>query len=392
LLKPYRVLDVRILVLSTTDIVKAAHSRPHQMVSHLSRKHSIDVLCTNAWWLSKKGAPLYFHEYNHNVGIEYFGDTETGPLHQEWSAASSFRRRFYERLDGYDVVVDFDSLIAGYSAAKAARRCGLPFVFDIDDDLPSMIRGSSNVPFLLRRVASLVSQRYTRRLCKQADKVTVTLESLAAKCGIGEGEAEIIPNGVDTELFKPIMSDMRKRLGIDNEFVLGYVGVLREWVDLSIVFDAIRTLDNVKLLIVGEEGFLAENIALAEKLGVENRVLFAGTVPYERVPDYISAMDACIIPFREYSVSHEAAPLKLFEYMACAKPVISSRIKGVMSLAGRRVEYYSDAGDLRALILEFAAKKDIGGQGISNREWVEKNFGWLEICNRFEKLLVRLAN
>ena len=383
---------MKILVLSTTDIVKAAHSRPHQMVSHLSRKHSIDVLCTNAWWLSKKGAPLYFHEYNHNVRVEYFRNREIGPLSQEWRAASGFRRRFDQRLDGYDVIVDFDSLIVGNSATKSAKRCGLPFVFDIDDDLPSMIRTSDNVPFLLRRVAGLVSQRYLRQLCKQSDEVTATLGSLATICGVGEGEVEVIPNGVDTELFKPRMSVMRKRLGIDNEFVLGYVGVLREWVDLSIVFDAIRTLDNVKLIIVGEEGLLAENIGLAEKLGVKDKVIFVGTVQYERVPDFVSAMDACLIPFRKYEVTHEAVPLKLFEYLACAKPVISSRIKGVMSLAGRRVEYYSDASDLKALILEFVAKRDIGGQGISNREWVEKNFGWIEICNRFEELLVRLAS
>ena len=93
--------------------------------------------------------------------------------------------------------------------------------------------------------------------------------------------------------------------------------------DFKPVYEALKHFEDVRLLIVGEEGLLKENIKLAEAYGVAEKVLFTGTVPYASVPEYISAMDCCLIPFNQSKVSQNSVPLKLFEYMACEKPVLS---------------------------------------------------------------------
>jgi len=59
--------------------------------------------------------------------------------------------------------------------------------------------------------------------------------------------------------------------------------VLREWVDFSPVFTALKDLKDVKMVIVGKEGYYEENKKLAKEHGVEDQVTFVGMVPYKDV-------------------------------------------------------------------------------------------------------------
>lgn len=381
---------MRILVLSTTDIVKAAHSRPHQIVTHLSAKHKLEVFCANAWWLTRNGKQLYHHTYNQNVNIGFFSKENENPIRQERLAASRFERDSAVASTGYDLILDFDSLIVGRSALRFAKRNRIPFVFDLDDDLPAMIRGSPNVPLPLRALAGAVARKYARRLCRDADRVIVTLPSLGEDFGVSSNKLSVIPNGVDTEMFARKPSHVRGIIGLKNEFVIGYVGVLREWVDFSPVFAALRILKGVKLLIVGDEGALDRNKRLAADARVADNVLFVGAVPYEEVPEYISAMDACIIPFRLSNVTHRAVPLKLFEYIACEKPVFSSALKGVRELAGSRLTYYTDPTSLADGIDKMRKLND-HPELASNRDWVMREYSWPRLCGVFDEVVAGLA-
>ena len=165
------------------------------------------------------------------------------------------------------------------------------------------------------------------------------------------------------------------------------MGVLREWVDFKPVYEALKHFEDVRLLIVGEEGLLKENIKLAEAYGVAEKVLFTGTVPYASVPEYISAMDCCLIPFNQSKVSQNSVPLKLFEYMACEKPVLSTRLPGVKEIAGGRVLYAETAEEYREQIARIMSS-DGGSEHLkSNRRFVVDNYDWKSIGQRLEKIL-----
>ena len=102
----------------------------------------------------------------------------------------------------------------------------------------------------------------------------------------------MIPNGVDIGNFS-LQKNAKDELGLEG-FILGYVGVLREWVNFEPIFKILSTLNSeIKLLIVGNEGRFQENVELAKKYNISDRVIFTGTVPYSEVPRYISAMDIC---------------------------------------------------------------------------------------------------
>lgn len=219
----------------------------------------------------------------------------------------------------------------------------------------------------------------------------MTTDALMRSCNIPGNKCEVIPNGVDTALFRNY-GDTKEELGLDG-FVIGYVGVLREWVDLKPVFLALKDLDTeITMLVVGKEGRFDENVDIAKRCGVRTRVVFTGMVPYTQVPKYISAMDVCLIPFGRGAISENALPLKLFEYMACEKPVISTELPGVKRAAGDGVMYASSANDYEERISELynndGLRRDMGMAG---RRFVEEDYDWEKIVERMEKVLLAVA-
>ena len=381
---------MRILALSTTDLLKSAHSRQHQLVDFLSEKHEMTVFCLNAWWLKKEdGSPLYRHTYNKNVDIRYFSRREINPAWQEVELSARFYMHLDPALLEYDVFVNFDSLISGFTLARKLKRKGKAVVFDVDDDLPEMIRTSASVPFYLRPVGRAIGARRLVEGASDADRIVCVIDSLRNSYGLPSEKSVEIPNGVDTRLFGHIDSTPRHELDLDGVFVIGYSGVLREWVDLEPIFLALRQSEDMRLLVIGEEGFFRENVELSKRHGVESKVLFTGTVPFGELPRYISVCDACVIPFRRNEVTTNAVPLKLFEYLACEKPVISTPIYGVRRFVGDRIKYYSDSRELLTQIGHLRKEEKHRLElGIEGRRFVESNYSWNVLCQRFEDVLI----
>jgi glycosyltransferase involved in cell wall biosynthesis len=200
-------------------------------------------------------------------------------------------------------------------------------------------------------------------------------------------------------LFKKYPSnECRQKLNIPyQDFVIGYVGVLREWVDLEPVFAVVKRLSrnyrNLKLLIAGEEGGLKKNKELAKRYGISDKVIFTGTIPYEQVPRYISCMDICLIPFKLNAVSESSLPLKLFEYMACEKPVISTKIAGVVDVVQDKVLYASTEEEYRDKIVKLYEDEELRMKlGVVGRSYVKENYEWSKLASKLENVLEEVRN
>jgi len=218
-----------------------------------------------------------------------------------------FAKKVKEVLkEDFDVHLNYSTLISGYFASRWIKT-----VYDLADDLGAMIKASPQIPGLLRPFGGVLGDLMVGENIRRSERVTVTTDALMRSCNIPDNKCEVIPNGVDTTLFRNY-GDTKEELDIEG-FVIGYVGVLREWVDLKPVFLALKDLDaEITMLVVGKEGRFDENVDLAKRCGVRTRVVFTGMVPYAQVPRYISAMDVCLIPFGRGAISENALPLKLF--------------------------------------------------------------------------------
>lgn len=172
-----------------------------------------------------------------------------------------------------------------------------------------------------------------RQLCK-ADLVTCVSDELAeaiGELGVPVSRTRVIPNGVDTALFHPGVdgSAIRKRYGLEDSFVVGWVGTFNWFHGLDVLLAALRHVDlpdqRIRVLLVGsgpEEQRLKER---AKQLRVDHMICFAGAKPQTDVPRYIAAMDVAVLACGDTDTYH-FSPLKLREYLAMSRPVIAPSI------------------------------------------------------------------
>ncbi len=377
---------MKILIPSIVDLRKTAPNRLHHFIKHLSKRHEITAICINDWWKAELvDTNKYYQDFNgtlDNIEIKYITEKKVSPFKQEFL---SRRLLNLKNENGYDVIFNYNTLISGHHMAK---KLNIPMIYDLADDLPAMIGDSPQIPRFARPFGKWIGRSALKRSVKISKKVTGITKGLQESYSIPDKKFVLVPNGVDTELFRKVKSGLREELGLENYFVLGYVGVLREWVDLTPVYQAIKSFENVTLLMVGEEGMFKENKEIVKKYGIEDKVIFTGTVPYNKVPEYISAMDACLIPFKNNAISRYALPLKMFEYMACEKPVISTELPGVKAAAGNKVLYAANEKKWKEKIMELY--KDEESQrvmGRTGRKFVEENYDWETIVEKLEKIL-----
>ena len=133
-------------------------------------------------------------------------------------------------------------------------------------------------------------------------------------------------SGVSLERFSQAQS---KRANQDAGFTLFYHGSISHKRGLGTVIDAIAIgglPEGFEFVIVGEGPDRAELQQHANDLGLAKQVIFRGFVPYERIVDEIATADVCICPLPDRLEWNVSSPLKVFEYMACAKPMILTPI------------------------------------------------------------------
>lgn len=146
-------------------------------------------------------------------------------------------------------------------------------------------------------------------------------------------KVRVIPPGVDLQLFRPVdRIRARQALGFSmDDGVILYVGRIEPLKGLNILLEAISLLgDNstTRLLVVGgtlgQDNELARLKSLSLRLGIEKKVVFAGTVRQAQLPEYYGAADVFVLP--SY---YESFGLAALEAMACGLPVVVSRVGGL---------------------------------------------------------------
>ncbi len=391
---------MKILVTTIVDPQKSAPNRLLFFIKHLHKNHKIGIISVNDWWKARQtDTALYnlaFRDVLQNVQIEYFTKRKISPILQEIFSTATLGKVLKE-IDyrSFDVHLNYGALVSGYFVAKKLKSVGINTVFDIADDNPQMIRVSPQIPAILRPLGGIVGDIMFNKNIKIATKVTYVTQHLRDLYPTPPDKSEIIPNGVDTQLFKSHPSEqLKQQLGVSGHFVVGFVGVLREWVDFEPIFAAVSQLNNrysnIKVLIVGEEGGLNRVRKLANEYHILDRVIFTGTVPHTKVPDYISCMDVGVIPSKRIKMADELCPVKLFEYMACEKPVISSR---TMPMMQDKVLYAPDAEEYKKSIIELYENKELRTElGEKGRKFVEQNHNWEKLAKDIESVLLEAAS
>jgi len=231
------------------------------------------------------------------------------------------------RLNPPDAIYERYSLCAT-AGGRLARALGVPHLLEVNaplSDEEEAYRG-----LVLKRLTRTLE----RRILRGADRVFIVsagLRRFARALGVRDERVEVLPNGVDLERFHPGRdgSSVRRALGWDESFVVGFAGTLKAWHGTEILVDAFARLHaarpRARLLLVGHGPMrksLEKRLARAGLSGVAH---FTGEVTHEAVADHLAAADVLVAPYTP-SERFYFSPLKLYEYMALGKPVVASDI------------------------------------------------------------------
>jgi glycosyltransferase involved in cell wall biosynthesis len=155
----------------------------------------------------------------------------------------------------------------------------------------------------------------------------------------------------------------------------------------------VHSLPETKFVIVGDGEMRAELESLAEKLKIRDKIIFTGFVPHENVPKYINSFDVCAAPFGgiERNVKYSFSALKLYEYMACGKPVVTTDVCGIKNdIRDIGLGVIVKADDTEAFassLIEIMKNPELQNtMGEKARSWVLKEHSWKNVAERVSKV------
>ena len=170
-----------------------------------------------------------------------------------------------------------------------------------------------------------------RLMIKSADVVLAVSQSLYEKKQKQGGKVFLVPNGVAVELYDGVYP-MPSDLAALPRPVLGYVGTLHpQRLDVELIEKISRKNDNnFSIALVGPDLLLP---SMRERLRRLPRVHLLGAKSYFEVPAYITHFDVCLIPHRIDAFTTSLNPIKVYEYLAAGKPIVSTLLAGVEEFA-----------------------------------------------------------
>ncbi|MBI2984448.1 MAG: glycosyltransferase family 4 protein [Candidatus Kerfeldbacteria bacterium] len=241
-----------------------------------------------------------------------------------------------------------------------------------------------------------------RRILRGARQVVTVTEKLSQVLsriyGLERQSITVVPNGADPDLFQPIDS-ARQTVSLEPQTIyLGFAGHLAPWQGIEYVVRALALLPkDVQALVIGQGPMKQAWESLAAELGVADRCRFTGLVPYPQVPIYLNACDIMVAPFTaRRNADLGISPLKLYEYMACAKPVLTTDVPGVAEVVRKYdcglVVPAEDAQELAKGVTQLLQRRaEWAAMGQRGRQAVIDGFSWAAQAAKVERVVLAAA-
>jgi glycosyltransferase involved in cell wall biosynthesis len=268
----------------------------------------------------------------------------------------------------------------------------IPFIIEVNGLLIEEMQLFKRSKWEIWLAKKLINLNY-----KKADRIIAVTEGtkkgIIETIKIDHDKIVVINNGANTDLFKPMdQKNIQKELGLAGNYqYVCFVGNFTPWQGLHNLVDSasyvLKTDSKIKYLVVGEGPLKNSITKLTRERGFSNDFIFIGPVSYENVPNYINASDVCVVPKTPLKSGY--SPLKLYEYMACGKPIIASNLPGFEILERNKAGFLVEPGDneqlaesILKLLKDGETKKEMGENA---RKYVVNNHNWENISKEIVK-------
>ncbi|HKJ38694.1 MAG TPA: glycosyltransferase, partial [Anaerolineales bacterium] len=237
-------------------------------------------------------------------------------------------------LQTMDVVHVHHPFLSGRLALSYCQPAQIPIIFT--NHTRYDVVAQARLPLMPIEVSQSMLQAYMPDFCDEMDMVispSDSMEKIMRQYGV-ECPIEVVPNGIDLKRFHNAEPLPRADFGFtDDNILLVYAGRIAPEKNLELLLRAFSgvkdVVPSVHLLVVGggQKDYMDEVTQLTNDLGIQDRVRFAGMVPYEKLPAYLAMCDVFVTP----SVS-ETFGMSTVEAMGTGLPAIGVHSPGASDI------------------------------------------------------------
>ncbi|MDI1254203.1 glycosyltransferase [Thermomonas sp.] len=164
-------------------------------------------------------------------------------------------------------------------------------------------------------------------IIRDADLVIVTSSWLEKEIAPIARASAMVRNAGEYEFFSAVPDEVFR--DARGRKVIGYYGAIAEWFDLDLIRNLALSLPDVLVLLVG-----SDTAGAAAALSDVPNVEFTGEVAYSRLPYYLHAFDVALLPFKVLPLTLATNPVKVYEYLAAGKPVVTVDLPEMVQFEG----------------------------------------------------------
>ena len=281
-----------------------------------------------------------------------------------------------------------------------AKIKGLPFI--LEGDSPVVYEAQKfQKRYKQLKLLNQFIEKINVRFANEVIVVSKGLKQYFQQYGILPRRVHIVTNGAVPNKFSPRVNPgiVRKKYNIGDNIVLGFVGSFSSWHGIQNLADLTLQIStkssNVKFLLVGEGGRMKSWLEdFIHTHNLQNVVIFTGYVEHKEIPQYVAAMDIVLAPYPNLQFFYYS-PVKIFEYLAAGKPVVTTRIGQIAEIITDGVDgVLCEPDDLNGtinrieeLIDQPKLRQNIG---VAARENILRHHVWKEKAKEWEKICLAL--
>jgi len=293
-----------------------------------------------------------------------------------------------------DTIIGF-SITNGLIGLILAKIFRIPYIFYYIDLLHTLVPITYAQDF-----ARLIS----RFLFKKSDQVVVVtkfLHKYVLSEGISPEKVKILLNGISLEntiIDNDRLKNFKSKLSIeDSDFVILYMGYLYDFAGLKEIIeyyhsDVSSGKLNLKFLIVGDGGIYNDLINYVKEIDAA-WVFLTGKVPFFEITEYIELANLCLMSFELNEITKDITPVKVMEYMAMKKPVLSNSLPSVVGEIGvnNGVIFVQNQKELIKKVGELIGEKEsLKKIGLQGYDLIKNYYVWPKILNKLKKIMLNL--
>jgi glycosyltransferase involved in cell wall biosynthesis len=302
-------------------------------------------------------------------------------------------RQHLRFLDGFDKLGTVDLVLVNSSNVFLCKR------------LAKMLNGNSyklaldvrTLPvdhnFLKRKLHNFFFRRSVKTAARHFDGISYITEEMREYCtkklNLPPHPSAVWSSGVDFAHFRPLPPTENW-----STFRLMYHGKIDIHRGIHNIVKALGILNqkDIHLYLLGAVDEMAELKTLVDRLNLSGQVFFHKSVPYADVPEWINRVDAGVLPFPHWPPWNTCSPIKLFEYLACGKPIVATDIPAHKSVLGGKSFAFLTEGDrpedlARAIAAARSQKDNFEKIAEDARNFVKINYGWDKQLSELERFL-----